>query len=133
MEQTLSIIKPDGVNRNLIGSVLQKIEQAGLKIQQLKLLQLSKQQAQVFYEIHKERPFYNELVDYICSGPVVVSVLEGENAVQKHRQIMGATNPADAEPGTIRAEFALSIGQNTVHGSDSTENAKIEIGFFFNA
>lgn len=131
MKQTLSIIKPDGVKRNLIGAILQKFEHAGLKIKQLKLIQLSKEQAEAFYAVHKERPFYHELVGYMSSGPVVVSVLEGEDAIQKNRQIMGATDPKQAEKGSIRAEFAINIEQNTVHGSDAEDTAKTEIAFFF--
>ncbi len=131
MEKTFSIIKPDGVRRNLIGQVLAKIEQAGLRITATKLVHMTKEQAEKFYEIHAKRPFYQELCEYMISGPVLVSVLEGPNAVAVYRDIMGATNPAQAEKGTIRAEFALSIGENTVHGSDSSENAKIEISHFF--
>ena len=131
MEQTLSIIKPDAVEKNVIGKILDRFESAGLKIKAMKMVQLSENDAKEFYAVHKERPFFNDLVKYMVSGPVVVSVLEGENAVAKNRELMGATNPAEAEPGTIRADFAESIDANAVHGSDSLENAKIEIEFFF--
>ena len=131
IENTLSIIKPDATKRNLTGAINAKLEQAGLKIIAQKRLQLSKQMAQKFYEIHKDRPFYNDLVDFMISGPVVVQVLAGENAVMLNREVMGATNPAEAKQGTIRKEFAVSIEANSVHGSDSLENAKNEISFFF--
>jgi nucleoside-diphosphate kinase len=131
MERTFSIIKPDGVRRNLVGKILAKIEGAGLNIVSTKLVHMSKKQAQQFYAVHAERPFFGELVESMTSGPVLVSVLEGKNAVSAYRELMGATNPAQAAAGTIRAEFALSIGENTVHGSDSLENAKIEIAHFF--
>ena len=131
IENTLSIIKPDATKRNLTGAINAKLEQAGLKIIAQKRLQLSKQTAQKFYEIHKDRPFYNDLVDFMISGPVVVQVLAGENAVMLNREVMGATNPSDAKEGTIRKEFAVSIEANSVHGSDSLENAKNEISFFF--
>ena len=131
VERTLSIIKPDGVKRNLIGKILGRFEDAGLKIRAAKMLLLSTIQAEEFYAVHKERPFYRDLVEYMTSGPVFVSVLEGENAVAHHREVMGATDPAKAAPGTIRADFAESVQTNTVHGSDSQENARIEIEFFF--
>ena len=131
IENTLSIIKPDATKRNLTGAINAKLEQAGLKIIAQKRLQLSKQMAQKFYEIHKDRPFYNDLVDFMISGPVVVQVLAGENAVTLNREVMGATNPSEAKEGTIRKEFAVSIEANSVHGSDSLENAKNEISFFF--
>ncbi len=131
MEQTLSIIKPDAVAKNVIGQILARFEDAGLKIAATKKLQLSRNDAEQFYAIHAERPFFNDLVEFMISGPVVVSLLEGENAVLKHRDLMGATNPAEAEAGTIRADFAESIDANAVHGSDSLENAKNEINFFF--
>ena len=131
IENTLSIIKPDATKRNLTGAINAKLEQAGLKIIAQKRLQLSKQMAQKFYEIHKDRPFYNDLVDFMISGPVVVQVLAGENAVMLNREVMGATNPSEAKEGTIRKEFAVSIEANSVHGSDSLENAKNEISFFF--
>jgi nucleoside-diphosphate kinase len=127
----LSIIKPDGVQKNLIGACLTRFEKAGLKIVGTRMLQLSKKQAEEFYAIHKERPFFGPLVQYMTSGPVVVSVLEGEGAVAKNREIMGATDPQKAAAGTIRRDFAESIEANVVHGSDSVDNAKIEIRFFF--
>ena len=131
IEQTLSIIKPDATKRNLTGKINSKLEDSGLKIIAQKRILLSKTQAEDFYKVHQERPFYNDLVKFMISGPVVVQVLEGENAVSKNREIMGATNPAEAEEGTIRKEFAVSLEANSVHGSDSLENAKIEISFFF--
>ena len=131
MQKTFSIIKPDAVRRNLIGHVNQMIESADLKILASKKMYLTKNQAEIFYEVHKERPFFSSLVEYMTSGPVQVQVLEGENAVATYRKIMGATNPAEAEEGTIRKLFAESIEANSVHGSDSEENAKIEISFFF--
>jgi nucleoside-diphosphate kinase len=130
-EQTFSIIKPDATRRNLTGKINAKFEEQGLKIVAQKRVQLSEAQAKKFYEVHKDRPFYGDLVKFMTSGPVVVQVLEGENAVAKNREIMGATNPANAAPGTIRKEFAESIEANSVHGSDSLENAKIEIAYFF--
>jgi len=131
IENTLSIIKPDATERNLTGAINSKLEKAGLKIVAQKRLQLSRAMAQKFYEVHKDRPFYNDLVDFMISGPVVVQVLSGENAVMLNREVMGATNPSEAKEGTIRKEFALSIEANSVHGSDSLENAKNEISFFF--
>ncbi len=131
IEQTLSIIKPDATKRNLTGKINSKLEDSGLKIIAQKRILLSKTQAEDFYKVHQERPFYNDLVKFMISGPVVVQVLEGENAVSKNREIMGATNPDEANDGTIRKEFALSLEANSVHGSDSLENAKIEISFFF--
>jgi len=131
IENTLSIIKPDATERNLTGAINSKLEKAGLKIVAQKRLQLSRAMAQKFYEVHKDRPFYNDLVDFMISGPVVVQVLSGENAVMLNREVMGATNPSEAKDGTIRKEFALSIEANSVHGSDSLENAKNEISFFF--
>ncbi len=133
LERTLSILKPDATARNLTGKVNAMFEEAGFRIIGQRRLRLSRAQAEQFYAVHKERPFYGELVDYMISGPVVVQVLEREDAVAKNRELMGATNPANAEPGTIRKEFAESIERNTVHGSDSLENAKIEIDFFFKA
>jgi nucleoside-diphosphate kinase len=130
-ERTLSILKPDATRRNLTGAINAKFEEAGLRIVAQRRIKMSREQAGKFYEVHKERPFYGELVDFMCSGPVVVQVLEGEDAVAKNREVMGATNPANAAPGTIRKEFAVSMGENSVHGSDSLENAKIEIAFFF--
>ena len=131
IQQTLSIIKPDATKRNLIGIILSKLESSGLKIIAQKKLQLTELQAKQFYKVHEERPFYNDLVKFMISGPVVVQVLEGENAVIKNRQVMGATNPEEAEEGTIRKEFAESLEANSVHGSDSIENAHQEISFFF--
>jgi len=131
LERTFSIVKPDGVARNLIGEVYRRFEKAGLKVVAAKLVQLSKAEAEGFYAVHKARPFFNDLVSYMISGPVVLQVLEGENAVLKNREIMGATDPKKAAPGTIRADLAESIEANTVHGSDSAENAAIEIAYFF--
>jgi len=130
-ERTLSIIKPDATRRNLTGKINAKFEEAGLRIVAQRRVQLSPAQAGAFYAVHKERPFYNDLCKFMTSGPVVVQVLEGENAVAKNREVMGATNPANAAAGTIRKEFAESIEANSVHGSDSAENAKNEIAFFF--
>ena len=131
IENTLSLIKPDATRRNLTGSINAKFEQAGLNIVAQKRLQMTKDMAQKFYEVHKDRPFFSDLVNFMISGPVVVQVLRGENAVKLNREVMGATNPKEAEIGTIRNEFAESIEANSVHGSDSSENAKSEIGFFF--
>ncbi len=131
MEQTLSIIKPDAVAKNVIGEIFSRFEKAGLKIAATKKIQLSREDAEAFYAVHAHRPFFGELVDFMISGPVVVSVLEGENAMTKNRDLMGATNPKEAAAGTIRADFAESIDANAVHGSDSLENAAIEIAFFF--
>jgi nucleoside-diphosphate kinase len=130
-ERTFSIIKPDATERNLTGKVIDKFERAGLRVVASKRIRMTRQQAEGFYAVHKERPFFGELVDFMTSGPVVVQVLEGENAVAKNREVMGATNPKDAKPGTIRAEFARSVGENSVHGSDAAETAKEEIAFFF--
>ena len=130
-ERTFSIIKPDATRRNLTGKVNAVIEDAGLRIVAQKRIRMSRQQAEQFYDVHKERPFFGELVDFMISEPVVVQVLEGDNAVAKYREVMGATNPKDAADGTIRKQFALSIGENSVHGSDSLDNAKIEIEQFF--
>ena len=131
VEQTLSIIKPDGVEKNLIGEIYSRFEKAGLQIVAARMMHLSKEQAEGFYAVHSERPFYNDLVSYMRSGPVVVTVLEGDSAIDKHREIMGATNPADADPGTIRKDFAASIEENVVHGSDGPDTAAQEIAFFF--
>lgn len=131
LEHTFSILKPDAVRRNLIGKINARFEENGLRIVAMKRIQMTKEQAQEFYAVHKARPFYGELVDFMISGPVVVQVLAGENAVAKNRDIMGATNPADAAAGTIRKDFAESIEANSVHGSDSLENAKNEIAYFF--
>lgn len=131
IQQTFSIIKPDATRRNLTGSINQKFEENGLRLVAQKRIHMTREQAEGFYAVHKERPFYGELVASMISEPVVVQVLEGENAVLKNREIMGATNPEDADAGTIRKEFALNIGENSVHGSDSEENAAIEIAYFF--
>ncbi len=131
MERTLSIIKPDAVAKNVIGKIIDRFESNGLRVAAIKKLKLSKEDAAKFYEVHKERPFFGELVEYMTSGPVVVMVLESENAVAKNRELMGATDPKEAAPGTIRADFAESIEANAVHGSDSLENAQKEIAFFF--
>ncbi len=131
VEQTLSIIKPDGVQKNLIGEIYSRFEKAGLEIVAARMMHLSKEQAEGFYAVHKERPFFNDLVSYMTSGPVVVQVLQGESAIAKNREIMGATNPAEAAPGTIRADFANSIEENAVHGSDAPETAAVEIAYFF--
>jgi len=131
IERTLSIIKPDGVQNRHIGEILARFEKAGLKIAATKMVHLSKKQAEEFYAVHKARPFFGELVEYMISGPVVISVLEGEGAVLKNRDLMGATDPKKADKGTIRADFAKDISANTVHGSDSAENAKIEIAHLF--
>lgn len=130
-EQTLSIIKPDGVQKNLIGEIYSRFEKAGLRIVAARMMHLSREQAEKFYAVHRERPFFRDLVAYMTSGPVMVQVLEGEGAVEKNRRIMGATNPADADPGTIRADFADSIEENIVHGSDGAGTAAEEIAFFF--
>lgn len=131
LQRTLSIIKPDGVERNLIGKIVSMFEENGLRVVASRLQIMSKHEAEGFYAVHKARPFFGELVSYMCSGPVLLMVLEGENAIQKNRQIMGATNPADAAPGTIRKLFAKSIGENTVHGSDAEDTAAFETSWFF--
>ena len=131
IEQTLSIIKPDAVAKNVIGEIYSRFEGAGLKVIKAQMIHLSKEEAEGFYEVHKERPFFNDLVTFMISGPVMIQVLEGENAVLMNRKLMGATNPKEADAGTIRADFADSIDANAVHGSDSLENAKIEIDYFF--
>jgi nucleoside-diphosphate kinase len=131
LERTLSIVKPDGVARNLIGDVYHRFEKAGLRIVAARMLQLTQRQAEGFYAVHRERPFFRDLCSYMTSGPVMVQVLEGESAVQRHRDIMGATDPRKAAPGTIRADLASSIEENVVHGSDSAENAAREIAYFF--
>jgi len=130
-EQTLSIIKPDGVRRNLIGAILKRFEENGLILTAMKMTSLSKSQAEGFYAVHRDRPFFASLTDYMSSGPIVVSVLDGYNAISKNRELMGATNPQDAAEGTIRKDFAESLEANTVHGSDAPETAREEIGFFF--
>jgi len=131
VERTLSIVKPDGVEKNLIGEVYRRFEQAGLVIVAARMMHLSLKEAEGFYAVHRERPFFKDLCAYMTSGPVIVQVLEGENAVLRHREIMGATDPRKAAPGTIRADLAASIEENVVHGSDSAENAAREIGYFF--
>ncbi len=131
VEQTISIIKPDAVAKNVIGKIYDRFEQAGLTIVASKMMHLSKDQAEGFYAVHKERPFFNDLVSFMTSGPVMVQVLEGDNAIAKNREVMGATNPADADAGTIRADFASSIEENAVHGSDGADTAATEIAFFF--
>ena len=131
IERTLSIIKPDATKRNLTGKINAKFEEAGLRIIAQKRMHLSKAQAGVFYDVHAERPFYDELCEFMASEPVVVQVLQGEGAILKNREVMGATNPAEAAPGTIRAEFAESVGENSVHGSDAPETAAVEISYFF--
>ncbi len=131
IERTLSIIKPDAVAKNVIGKIYTHFEEAGLKIIAARMMHLDRQQAEGFYAVHKERPFFNDLVDFMISGPVMVQVLEGENAIAKHREVMGATNPDDAAPGTIRASFANSIDENACHGSDAVETAAVEIAYFF--
>ena len=131
IERTLSIIKPDGVQKNVIGEVYRRFEQAGLKIVAARMLHLTKAQAEAFYAVHRERPFYKDLVSYMTTGPVIAQVLEGETAVEAHRRIMGATDPKKADPGTIRRDFAASIEENVVHGSDAVETARQEISFFF--
>jgi len=133
LERTLSIVKPDGVAGNLIGEVYRRFEKAGLRIAAARMLELSQREAEGFYAVHRERPFFRDLVRYMCSGPVIVQVLEGENAIAKNRELMGATDPKKAAPGTIRADLATSIEQNVVHGSDSPETAAREIAYFFAA
>ena len=131
IEQTLSIIKPDAVKKNVIGEIYSRFEKAGLKIIHAQMIELTEEEAEGFYAVHKDRPFFNDLVEFMTSGRVMIQVLEGENAVALNRQLMGATNPKEADKGTIRADFAESIDANAVHGSDSLENAKIEIDYFF--
>ena len=131
MERTLSLIKPDGVQRGLIGEVVKRFEQAGIRIAAMKMLRLSREQARAFYAVHRERPFYDSLTRFMSSGPIVAMVLEGDDAIQKNRDIMGATNYRDAAPGTIRHDFARDIEKNIVHGSDSPQSAVSEMGFFF--
>jgi len=131
IERTLSIIKPDAVAKNVIGQIYTRFEEAGLKIIAARMMHLSREKAEGFYAVHKERPFFNDLVEFMISGPVIVQALEGENAIAVHREIMGATNPADAAPGTIRADFASSIDENAVHGSDAPETAAVEIAYYF--
>jgi len=131
IEQTLSIIKPDAVAKGVIGEIYQRFQQAGLRVVAAKMMHLTQQQAEQFYAIHQARPFFKALVNFVSSGPVMIQVLQGENAIARHRELMGATNPRDAAPGTLRADFAASIDENAVHGSDSLETAQQEINFFF--
>lgn len=131
VERTLSIIKPDAVAKNVIGEIYSRFEKAGLRIIASRMMHLSQEQAGEFYAVHKGRPFYKDLVEFMTSGPVVVQALEGEDAIAKHREVMGATNPADAAPGTIRADFAKTVDENAVHGSDGPDTANVEIAFFF--
>ena len=133
MERTLSIVKPDGVKKNVIGEIVGRYEKAGLRITALKMVHLTKREVEGFYAVHRERPFFKDLTGFISSGPVVVMVVEGDGAIAKVREIMGATNPADAAPGTIRGDFSASIDENTVHGSDAPETAEFEIGYLFSA
>lgn len=130
-ERTLSIVKPDAVAKNIIGEIYARFEKSGLRIVAARMLHLSREQAEAFYAVHKERPFFGELVDFMTSGPIMVQVLEGENAIARNREVMGATNPKDAAPGTIRADFAREVTENAVHGSDAPETAAQEIAFFF--
>jgi len=131
IERTLSLIKPDAVGRNVIGQIYRRFEDAGLRIVAARMLRLSREQAEEFYAVHRERPFYADLVEFMTSGPIVAQVLEGEGAIARNREVMGATNPAEAAPGTIRADFASSVEQNAVHGSDAAATAAAEIAFFF--
>jgi nucleoside-diphosphate kinase len=131
IEQTFSIIKPDAVAKNIIGEIYSRFEKGGLRIVAAKMLHLTREQAEGFYAVHRERPFYKDLVEFMTSGPVMVQVLEGEDAIMKNRELMGATNPQDADPGTIRADFATTVDENAVHGSDAPDTAKQEIAFFF--
>ena len=131
IEQTFSIIKPDAVAKNIIGEIYSRFEKGGLRIVAARMLQLTREQAEGFYAVHKERPFYHDLVEFMTSGPVMVQVLEGENAIMKHRELMGATNPQEADPGTIRADFSETLDENAVHGSDAPETATEEIAYFF--
>jgi nucleoside-diphosphate kinase len=133
MERTLSIIKPDGVKKGLIGEILKRFENAGLKIVGMKMIHMTKKTAEGFYAVHQGKPFYNSLTDFMSSGPCVVLILEGEKAISRNRELMGATNPKDAAPGTIRKQFAANVEQNIVHGSDAPETAAFEMGYFFNA
>ena len=132
MEQTLSMIKPDGVGKKVIGEVVKRFESAGIRIAAMKMLRLSKEEAKAFYAVHKERPFYDSLTTFMSSGPIVAMVLEGEDVIRRNRDLMGATNPKEAAPGTIRFDFASDVEKNIVHGSDSPESAAVEIAFFFN-
>ena len=131
VERTLSIVKPDAVAKNIIGEIYKRFEEAGLRIVAARMMRLSREQAEEFYDVHRERPFFDPLCDFMSSGPIMVQVLEGENAIAKNREVMGATNPAEAAPGTIRADFATTIDANAVHGSDAPETAEREVAFFF--
>lgn len=131
-EQTLAIIKPDAIERNLTGEILRRVEKAGLRIKAMKMVRMNKEQAKGFYSVHEDKPFFQSLTEYMSSGPAVVAVLEGDNAISAYRELMGATNPEEAEEGSIRKDYALDIEKNSVHGSDSQENADIEINYFFN-
>jgi len=131
VQRTLSIIKPDAVGQNRVGAIIERLEAGGLKVIAAKMLHLSRERAEAFYAVHRERPFYSDLVTFMTSGPVLVQVLEGEGAIARNREIMGATNPADADPGTIRADFATNVEENAVHGSDASETAQSEVAFFF--
>lgn len=133
MERTLSIVKPDGVRQSVLGEVIRRFQEAGIRIAAIKMIHMSKREAEGFYAVHKERPFFGSLTEFMSSGPCVVMVLEGENVIRKNRELMGATNPADAAPGTIRKDFAANVEQNVVHGSDAPETAAVEISYFFNA
>jgi nucleoside-diphosphate kinase len=133
IERTLSIIKPDAVAKNAIGAIIARLEQGGLRVVAARMKHLTREQAEGFYAVHRERPFYQDLVNFMTSGPVLIQVLEGENAIARNRELMGATNPKNAAPGTIRADFATNVEENAVHGSDSTETAAVEIAYFFNA
>ena len=133
LQRTLSIVKPDAVSKNLVGEIYRRFESSGLRVIAAKMVHLSRTEAEGFYEVHKQRPFFNDLVKFMISGPVMVQVLEGENAIQKNRDIMGATNPKNAVPGTIRADLAASVEENAVHGSDGPDTAATEIGYFFSA
>lgn len=133
MQRTLSIIKPDAVERNLAGAILKMIQDSGLKVVAMKMIHLSRKEAEGFYAVHKERPFFDSLCEFMCSGPVVVSILEGDDAIARYRKLMGATNPANAEDGTIRKLHAIDIEKNSVHGSDAPETAAVETGYFFSA
>ena len=133
MERTLSIVKPDGVRQGVLGEVIRRFQEAGIRIAAIKMIHMNKREAEGFYAVHKERPFFGSLTEFMSSGPCVVMVLEGENVIRKNRELMGATNPADAAPGTIRKDFAANVEQNVVHGSDAPETAAVEISYFFNA
>lgn len=133
MERTLSIVKPDGVRQGVLGEVIRRFQEAGIGIAAIKMIHMNKREAEGFYAVHKERPFFGSLTEFMSSGPCVVMVLEGENVIRKNRELMGATNPADAAPGTIRKDFAANVEQNVVHGSDAPETAAVEISYFFNA